>query len=323
MNTISISATRLALLTLASIVAIACSDQPSNSEPVEPQPSVMEEQVVQQVPIPGTQRHLLYSAEIGQHFTIDVAVPNGTFDQPLPVIYLTDGNWMFPMVQGTLQLLRLGEEVPAAILVGIGYPNATLNEVAKLRTRDLTPSVDANFIKSLDSASNDQPPTVKAGGADAFLHFIDSQVKPFIHANYNAHKNNDILMGDSLGGLFTLHALFTRTEEYRRYIVGSPSLWWDAQSTFATEIAYAESHDDLDVDLFISVGGFEEGTPFSIDSAKMVTNMRKMANTLRGRDYPSLRLTEYEFDKETHYSVIPATWSRGLREVFGTEKSGL
>jgi len=322
-NTISISATRLALLTLASIVAFACSDQPSNSELTKPQPSVLEEQVVQQVSIPGTQRHLLYSAEIGQHFTIDVAVPNGSFDGPLPVIYLTDGNWMFPMVQGTLQLLRLGEEVPGAILVGIGYPNATLEDVAALRMRDLTPTIDNNFIEAQNNKSSDHSPTVKAGGADAFLHFIDSQVKPFIHANYNAQKNNDILMGDSLGGLFTLHALFTRTAEYRRYIVGSPSLWWDGQSTFATEIAYAKSHDDLDVELFISVGGFEEGTPFSTDSAKMVTNMRNLVTTLQGRDYPSLRLAEYEFDKETHYSVIPATWSRGLREVFGTKKSGL
>lgn len=51
----------------------------------------------------------------------------------------------------------------------------------------------------------------------------------------------------------------------------------------------------------------------------MVTNTHRMANALADRAYPSLNLTVHEFDGETHLSVIPATLSRGLREVFAPD----
>ena len=49
----------------------------------------------------------------------------------------------------------------------------------------------------------------------------------------------------------------------------------------------------------------------------------RMASVLEDRTYPGLNLTVHEFSGETHLSVIPATLSRGLREVFAADVEAL
>ncbi len=260
--------------------------------------------------ISGTHYYELHSKAIGETFTINVALPPGAGDEPLPVVYLTDGNMMFPMVTSTIRLLQLGQELPPMLLVGIGYKNTA--DVMLLRSRDLTPTHDDTFD---GGGLSEVPEDFKTGGADAFLDFIRDEVKPFIKARYKVQPDADTLAGDSLGGLFALHALFTRPSEYRNYIAGSPSIWWDKAVLMTTEAAYAENNEDLAARLFISIGSLEEqgerAAPF-----KMVTNMHALADRLESREYPSFAMTRYEFEKETHLSVIPATFSRGLRVVF-------
>ena len=74
------------------------------------------------VPVSGSVRHQMYSEKIGQTFTIDVALPFAPSDQPMPVVYVTDGGTMFPLVANSARLLQLGYELPPMIVVGIGYP---------------------------------------------------------------------------------------------------------------------------------------------------------------------------------------------------------
>jgi hypothetical protein len=49
----------------------------------------------------------------------------------------------------------------------------------------------------------------------------------------------------------------------------------------------------------------------------MLSNLEALADALRGRNYPSLELTQQVFPDEGHLSVFPAAVSRGLRAVFG------
>ena len=267
----------------------------------------------QPVQLSGTLRHHMTSASIGEEYVIDVYVPPGTTD-PMPVVYLTDGNTMFPIVLNTLRLLQLGNELPPMILVGIGYEQA--DKSISLRNRDLTPNIDQQFAAAEDPDSPPVLPEAQPGGADDFLDFIRDDVKPFIQANYPAKSGDDTLMGDSLGGLFTLHALFTRPSEYTRYVAGSPSLWWDEGVLFETEAAFDQANNDLAATVFLSVGSLEE--PPGMERYGMISNMHKMADVLASRNYPSLSLHRVEFDGETHLSVIPATFGRGLRAVFSS-----
>ena len=83
------------------------------------------------------------------------------------------------------------------------------------------------------------------------------------------------------------------------------------------ESNYAAHHDDLPVRVFMSVGGREEADNHLVDpSYQFVTNVKTLAKTLQGRGYPGLQLTTQVLEDETHFSVIPATFSRGLRVVF-------
>lgn len=274
-------------------VAIPLNETPRTAAPVPP------------VSIAGSFRHVLRSETIGQDFLIDVVLPLAPSDARLPAIYVTDGNTMLPIAANSARLLQLGGELPPAIFVGIGYPATSTEEVLSLRMRELTPTA------TVTETEGEAP---SGGGAAAFLDFIEEEVKPFIEATYPVDPSDSTLVGDSLGGLFTLYALFNRTSDYQRYLAGSPSIWWDGEALFDDERAYAERAADLDVDVFISVGSLEEMGAAA--DAKMVTNTQKMASILRDREYPNLRLTEHVFEGETHLSVIPATFSRGLREVF-------
>ncbi len=267
-------------------------------------------------PLLNTFRHHLRCPRIKEDFVIDVALPPEMPEAggPLPVIYLTDGNLMFPMVTSTLRLLQYGNEMPPALLVGIGYKNEA--DVMALRSRDLTPSYDPRYYELARQEGTPVPEHIKSGGADAFLDFIEDEVKPFIQDNYPAGEDDETLLGDSLGGLFTLHTLFTRPRSFSRYVAGSPSIWWHDGTLFNTEAAYADRNKDLDTVLFISIGGLEQPAEGPGAWARMVNNMHDMADRIEARNYPSLRMIRHEFAGETHVSVIPATFSRGMRAVF-------
>ena len=117
--------------------------------------------------------------------------------------------------------------------------------------------------------------------------------------------------------------LFSRTADYDRYLVGSPSIWWNEGKLFEDEAAYADAHEDMKADVFISVGALEEAVNPEPDDSRMVSNTVEMAERLRTRGYPNLRLTEHVFESETHLSVIPATMSRGLRALFAADAAAL
>jgi predicted alpha/beta superfamily hydrolase len=297
---------------LMSFALVGCSaEEPPSTETSQPLP----------VPVAGSQRHLLYSDIIGQEFAIDVALPFMPSDSPMPVVYVTDGGTMFPLVANAARLLQLGPELPPMVIVGIGYTASTPAEVLALRTRDLTPTIDDEYMVEASEGPFPLPADILPGGADRFLDFIEQEVKPLIRENYPV-SDDETLVGDSLGGLFTLHALFTRTGDYDRYLAGSPSIWWDGRVLFQEETDYAAAYDDLNAKLFLSVGTLEEGQDPDNDS-KMVSNTLEMAQLLKSHGFSNLRLTHHVFQGETHLSVIPATFSRGLRALFADEAAAL
>jgi len=71
---------------------------------------------------------------------------------------------------------------------------------------------------------------------------------------------------------------------------------------------FASNNDDLTTWLFMSVGGEEP--------EYMISDMYKMANTLKSRQYKGLKMVTHFFDGEGHMSVIPAFISRSLRAAF-------
>lgn len=128
-------------------------------------------------------------------------------------------------------------------------------------------------------------------------------------SNYRVVENDCALMGDSLGGLFALYVLFHHPDTFQRYLIGSPSFYYDDRVTFRFEGEFATEHSDLPAKVFMAVGGLE--------GDERLSAMSEMETLLRSRRYPGLSLEMVVFEDENHFSVVPAIVSRGLRFLFG------
>jgi predicted alpha/beta superfamily hydrolase len=272
----------------------------------------------QPVPILNTEQHVVSSDIVGDSFKINVALPNGyaETDSNYPVLYLLDANIFFGLVTETARLLRFGGEIPDGLIVGIGYLDDAQH--LGLRTRDLTPVPDDEGSRewlAKMSEGREVPIAFKgSGGAEPFLAFLRQELMPYLAERYRIDPDDTVLAGDSLGGLFALYTLFHQPEAFARYIIGSPSIYYGDAITLDYEAEYAAAHDDLPVTVFLSAGALE--ALYEPAFAAMLSNVARLTELLTSREYPGLKLTSHIFHGETHLSVIPATFSRGLRTVF-------
>lgn len=273
-----------------------------------------------QVTIPNTEVRSLSSSIVDQEYQIFVAFPHGydTSDMAYPVLYLLDANGFFGLVTETVSMLQVFQELPEMLIVGIGYPAEGFIQTSGIRVRDLTPTEDRAWLEAMLRLR----PGLAAdgsGGAHNFLRFIQEELLPFVHANYRVEPNDSVIAGYSFGGLFSLYALLHAPGTFRRYLIGSPSIWWDPKTVFEYEAQYARDHSDLPARVFLSAGSLEESMPqpFRGQPAAFVSNMLSLATRLQGRGYQGLDLKTHVFEGEIHASGAPAAMSRGLREVFG------
>ncbi len=281
------------------------------------------------VSLPGTESHVLKTGLIPQALRIYVSLPfdYASSGEHYPVIYVTDGDSLFPRLYATLRTLDAPArnvagktEVPTAILVGITYDDDLHDPTSKSslswRIRDFTPPMDASYIDAyVEHRARNGTPMIDGavpGGADKFLSIIEDEIKPYINSRYRVDTSDETYVGYSQGGLFGLYVLFQHTAAFDRYVIGSPSLWWGNEVGFDLEAGYASTHDNLNKSVFISVGADEKNT----EPAKMISNVQEMARRLEARAYPSLQLTSTVIDGENHLSGISAALSKGIRAVF-------
>jgi predicted alpha/beta superfamily hydrolase len=275
-----------------------------------------------QANIPNTEVRSLPSTMVDQEFKIYVALPFDyqTAADSYPVLYISDANWIFGTVTEIIRSLQLFQEVPQMVIVGIGYPVNDFRDTQGLRVRDLTPTKNDAWIEGLAKLTQQDFKTSGSGGADNFLKFIRDELKPFIKANYRINSEDSSILGHSFGGLFGLYALLQSPNTFNRYVLSSPSIWWNPEAAFAWEENLASEYSDLSAKVFISAGTLEEVMPVPVRGgpAKFVTNMQAMATRLQNRGYKSLTLTQHVFEDETHVSVSPGAISKGLRVVFSS-----
>jgi pimeloyl-ACP methyl ester carboxylesterase len=186
-----------------------------------------------------------------------------------------------------------------------------------LRIRDLTPTA---------VTGREWQPRLGAGQGPRLLAAIAHEIVPFIEQNFAVTTDRTII-GWSLGGLFTLYALFHEPKVFQRFLAVSPSLWWENGLPLRWEEEWAAAHDDLDARLFLAVGANEEAPGggwrsegFSdqiIAWFQQVTNFRAFSDRLAARRYPSLKLGSVIFPDEYHMTVYPAAVARGLVSLFG------
>jgi predicted alpha/beta superfamily hydrolase len=223
------------------------------------------------------------------------------------------------MFSGPVEIARTlayAQEAQEAILVGIAYGASSLNEWQWLRRRDYTPTRDPEGDAAIRER-NPLAPEVLSGQAADLLRVIRQEVQPWVNTVYRTIPEESGFFGDSFGGLFGLYVLFHAPETFRHYLIGSPSIWWDDRVTLAFEEEYAARNEDLDAEVFLSVGLLEED-PANETSLEhgMVSGLRRLIERLEARDYPSLRMESHFFEGETHMSVVPFNFSRAFRALY-------
>ena len=235
-----------------------------------------------------------------------------------PTLYLLDARLTFDIVAGTKRLFDIfsGGAWPPCYLVAIGYADP---DIAARRFRDYTPT-KAELPPGLS-----QPLPLGTGGAAPYLATIREDIIPHLERQHPLDPRERVLIGYSLSGRFATYTLFSVPEAFGRYLIVSPSLWWDRGSAFAEEEAWARSNSDLRAKVLL-VGGEAEETPGGgwrnnlPDEIglplKQLTNMRELDRRLSARNYPSLRFKADFISEGRHITGLPAAVALGLVEIF-------
>src|SRR4051812_7392459 len=157
----------------------------------------------------------IQSVALGEKRILNIYLPEGynkNDTTKYPVVYLLDGSADedFIHIVGLYQFNSFEwiNRVPKSIIVGI----ATID-----RRRDFT------YPTTIVADKKRYPST---GHSEKFINFIQNELQPYIEKHYRTDSSKTII-GQSLGGLLATEMLLKRPTLFNKYIIVSPSLWWD------------------------------------------------------------------------------------------------
>ena len=221
----------------------------------------------------------IQSTILSEKRILNIYLPEGYSEKDTihyPVIYLLDGSADedFIHIAGLVQFSNFSwvNLLPKSILVGIANVD---------RRRDFT------FPTSIAQDKKDFPTT---GSSEKFIQFIEKELQPFVEKNYKTTASKTII-GQSLGGLLATEILFKKPNLFSKYMIISPSLWWNNESllemqkpTFTQPTA-----------IYVGVGN--EGKVMIDDAKKLAALFQNAENTKSHTDFQF-------FEKENHGSIL-------------------
>ena len=174
------------------------------------------------------------TSDAGEVYRILVSYPAAEAPaNGFPVLYVLDGNAMFAAF-AEARRMQERSDIGKSIVVGVGYPTDRTYDTRRLN--DYTPPL------------LDPPPAAwrrlaqyRSGGQDVFLAFLTGRLRTELARRYRINPERQSLFGHSLGGLFALHALYTRPQAFYSIVAASPSLGWNDQGSLAAERVFADS----------------------------------------------------------------------------------
>lgn len=210
----------------------------------------------------------IQSEQLHEKRILNIYLPEG-YDKndtvKYPVIYLLDGSADedFIHVAGLVQFNSFPwvNRVPQSIVVGIANVD---------RKRDFT------FPTTIEADKKKYPTT---GHSAEFIAFIEKELQPFIEKKYKTSGMKTII-GESLGGLLATEILLKKPTLFNKYIIISPSLWWDNGSLLNESSSLLEENFSQPTDVYIGVG--KEGlTPTAVPRV-MEVDANLLAEKIRG-----------------------------------------
>jgi predicted alpha/beta superfamily hydrolase len=244
----------------------------------------------------------IHSAQLEENRILNIYLPEGYNQEDTtkyPVIYLLDGSADedFIHVVGLVQFNTFSwiNRVPKSIVVGI----ATVD-----RKRDFS------FPTTIESDRIKYPTT---GHSDKFISFIEKELQPYIENKYKTNRSK-MLIGQSLGGLLTTEILLKKPQLFNKYLIISPSLWWDNGSLLNQIPAMIPGNLSQKTDIYIGVG--KEGpTPTEIPRV-MEEDAKQLADKLNAMKNKNIQVHFDYMPQEDHASIGHQAVFNGLRLLY-------
>lgn len=193
----------------------------------------------------------IWSKSLNETRILNIYLPEGYAENDTinyPVIYLLDGSADedFIHISGLVQYYSFEwiRRCPKSIVVGIASVD---------RRRDFT------FPTTLEADKKAYPTT---GHSDDFIRFMATELQPYIDKKYKTNTSKT-LIGQSLGGLLAAEILFRQPNLFDKYVIVSPSIWWNNGSLLGLDSKMLKNEYPQQTDIYIGVG--KEGlTPTEI-----------------------------------------------------------
>lgn len=211
-----------------------------------------------------------------------------------PVIYMTDGGYLFPTLAGALGIPMLAGKINNSFLVAVSWQNDL--STRESRILDYTHSVDETW----------RPQT---GGAQDYLSFLQNSVIPTIEKKYRIDVTSKTYVGNSLGGLFGGYVLMEAPDTFNNYVLSSPSFWFKKDSLLKRANKFDSKKAEANV--YISVGRLE--TPEAGETVhNMVEVAKRFHDILAAKNLPNLNLQFHIVDSANHEVAFTTSIIQGL-----------
>jgi len=242
---------------------------------------------------------------LGENRILNIYLPEGYIPNDTtryPVVYLLDGSADEDFIH-TVGLFQFNtfswiDRVPKSIVVGI----ATVD-----RRRDFT------FPSTIESEKKTFPTT---GHSDKFISFLEEELKPFINNKYKTNSSA-MLIGQSLGGLLASEILLKRPEMFNKYLIISPSIWWDNGSLLNQSNQVIEKLSQK-TDVYIGVG--KEGLTPGEFPRVMEVDANLLVEKLNNSKNKNIAVYFDYLPDEDHATISHQAIFNGLRMLYPVKK---
>ena len=243
----------------------------------------------------------LQSTVLGEKRVVNIYLPEGynkNDSVTYPVVYLLDGSADedFIHVTGLYQFNSFSwiNRVPPSIVVGI----ATVD-----RRRDFT------FPTTIEKDKKAYPTT---GQSHKFISFIEKELQPFIEKKYKG-AGDKTLIGQSLGGLLATEILLTKPTLFNKYIIVSPSLWWNNGSLLNETSPVLSDSFTQQTAVYIGVG--KEGLTPTEQPRVMEVDANLLAEKLKDGKSKNVRVYFDYLPQEDHATIMHQAVFNALRAL--------
>jgi len=244
----------------------------------------------------------IHSTILGENRTLNIYLPEGYNEKDTvkyPVIYLLDGsiNEDFIHIVGIVQYNNFSwiNRVPKSIIVGVANVD---------RRRDFTGPTTFEIDKK-------HSPT--GGGSAKFINFIEKELQPYINKKYKSNKQNTII-GQSLGGLVATEMLFTKPHLFSKYIIISPSLWWNDGALLKVNPEILSEKFNQPISIYVGVG--KEGLTPGLDSHVMEVDANLLADKIKQGKSKAVKVYFDYLPSENHATVTHPAVFNALRLLY-------